>query len=673
MTLKQHLIRMEPDELVEVYRHWAGEIGVPTNDGGLVQRELLRLMSDHDRVLQRYRELPPKCRDFVGWMLTQEDYAVPISRFDEESPDLPVKVFEVDAIAFALRKRGFLLENRDLTWMRYEEPMYLIPGDLGDQLAHALTGEDKSIDSQLSLRAWMRTVSKRDIQTAVDQMDLDDGVVSDRGALVEALCKPERVRAVLDSWPDADEQHMLRRLLADHGGIGEVRHLERMGFRPSNPVEFRRALEETFLGTILSGDFTDVGIQLGRGSLILFMDLVKAWHAIEMEEQPDDEPEIAADTLADLNSIRTFIDHHNVRVTRDGELYRATKRKMIAEVLSPGTRPFDGEESLDWMIRFLEDAALVRSDENSRMRTTRSWDDFDQRTPVQRSELLLTYAENDLRDARGAFHLSRLRRIFLSVLKEAGPSRWLRLRTLATLARNRYLLNMDRPALSERFQQRYKYAQVPPLTNPSALINELVRFGGAALSMAGLTEVLGDDDGPEFVRLTRMGAAVLGFKVEMPGDPDDGALIITADFEVVLFPDAGGMDLVHEVSRFSKREKADYSLHYRITERSIQQAIAGGMAAPEIVDVLRKNGRHEPPQNVIASIHAWANDVQVLQARRVLLVTAPSKEALDAVLKVRELRSVVGERLNDVTLELTADPSTPRIAEALRSQGFFLR
>ena len=74
-----------------------------------------------------------------------------------------------------------------------------------------------------------------------------------------------------------------------------------------------------------------------------------------------------------------------------------------------------------------------------------------------------------------------------------------------------------------------------------------------------------------------------------------------------------------------------------------------------------------------ASIRDWAADVQVLSARRTLLIQAPSKEALDAALKIKELKAIAGERLNDTVVELSEDPSNPRVAEALRGQSFFLR
>jgi hypothetical protein len=204
-------------------------------------------------------------------------------------------------------------------------------------------------------------------------------------------------------------------------------------------------------------------------------------------------------------------------------------------------------------------------------------------------------------------------------------------------------------------------------------VRELILFGGEALALAGIVSLVKSDDEPRAVRLTRLGAAVLGLPVDRPEREDEGALIVTADFEIVLFPEAGGVAVIHEVGRFAKREKADFSLHYRITDRTVQEAVAGGMSADEICAILKRYGRHDIPQNVEHSIRAWASSVHVLASRRTLILRAASPEALDAALKVKELKAIAGERLNETTLELSEDPSTPRVAEALRSMGFFLR
>ncbi|NRA95549.1 MAG: helicase-associated domain-containing protein [Planctomycetes bacterium] len=490
--------------------------------------------------------------------------------------------------------------------------------------------------------------------------------------LLTELARPDAVERALASLSDPDLRSAASRCLYDHGGIIEARHLERLGYAPDLDG-WRGALERALLGTIMQSELTDVGLQFGPGSLVVFLDLTRHVLLPGVEVQPDEDPEPPGDVLADVAAIRTFIDHHSVRVTRDGTLYRATRRKMENELLSPGARPLDREDSLSWLLRFLSYAELVGPDQDGRMRTSRAWDDFDSRGPVARTELLLTYVHNDVKDAKGAFHQPRLRKILLQVLRDAGPSRWLSLRHLAILARNRYLMTLDRDACGARFQKRYKYAPIPPLAAPGILMRELMRFGAESLSHAGLLETLEVEEYPVAVRMTRMGAAVLGIAVEEVEGVDDGAMIVTADFEIVLFPDAGGIELIHEVGRFARREKADYSLHYRISERSVQEAVAGGLGADAILHVLRTHGRHDIPQNVEISICNWAADVQVLAARRTLLIEAPSKEALDAALKVKELNAIAVKRLNDTVIELSEDPSTSRVAEALRGQGFFLR
>jgi hypothetical protein len=673
MSLIKHLVTLERDELVDVYRHWAGNVGVPTGHDDLVKQELIRLMTDRDRVLQRYRELPVRCRDFLKWMLDQEEFAVPLSRLDQDGLELPVKGFEVEAVAYALKKRGFLAETRNLSWMSYDEPVYIIPGDLGETLAVALGSSDRSLDTSLRLRSFLRTVKRAEIARRLADLGLPEHLVDDRAALVQELSRPETLIRVIEGLPDKGLRAVVERVLYDHGGIGEIRHLERLGYPISDIRGWRQMLEHALLGTLMDGDLTDVGLQLGSGSLIVFLDLVRGFLVPQVEVAADEEPEPPADVLADLSTIRTFIDHHSVRVTRDGTLYRATRRKMEVELLSPGSRPLGAEETVSWLLDFLTDAELVKPGDDGRMRTTRAWEAFDAKGPVERTELLLTYVQNDMRDTRGTYHLPRLRRLLLAECRDAGPGRWLRIRPLTILARNRYLLGLDRATAADRFQKRYKYAPLPPLASPAVLTRELLRFVTEAVPLAGVVQVLVVEEQPVAVRMTRVGAAVLGLPLEEQGGPVEGSLVVTADFEVVLFPDAGGIELVHEVSRFARREKADYSLHYRISERSIQEAVAGGLDADGILSTLRRHGRHDVPQNVEASVRGWAAGVRVLSARRTLLLRAPSKEALDAALKVKELGAIALERLTDTVLEVSEDPSTPRVAEALRLQGFFLR
>jgi hypothetical protein len=673
MSVQFHLATLETDDLVDIYRHWAGDIGAPTGDEALIRGELARLMTDRDRVLQRYRELPSRCRDFLAWLVGQEGYAVPLSRLDEEGGDLPVKPFEVDAVAFALKKRGFLLESRDRSWMHFDEPAYRVPQELAEVLNSLLSGGERSFESQLSLRAFLRALPRKDLLARARRLGLEDAAQEGRGAILKALSRSDVARRALENLePPLSE--VAGRLAGDLGGLADIRHLERLGYDVPEDGSWRSALEGVLLGTTTSSDLTGVGLRLGQGSPVIFLEIVQALLAEDDVLELEEEPEPLADVLADIQAVRTFLDHHSVRMTRDGTLYRATQRKMAGEVLSPGSRPVDPEEALEFILRFLMDADLVRQDRSGRLRNGGGWEEYDKRGPVDRTDLLLTYVINDLRGIKGSFHQQRLRKLLLTVMSEAGAGRWLAVRPLAMQTRARYLLGLDLAATAERYQKRYKYAPLPALVGPTQLVRDLVDFMDRDLSLAGVVEVQREDEVPVAVRLTRLGAAVLGLAVEEdePG-PDQGALIVTADFEVVLLPEAGGIELIHEVGRFARREKADYSIHFRIQQRTVQEAVTSGMSAQEIVDVLVRHGRHDLPQNVDRSIREWAEKVRVLRSSRTLLLRAPDKKSLDAALKIRELKAIAAERLNDTTLELKEDPSTAKIAEALRAQGFFLR
>ena len=669
--MDRHLANLDGDILADVYRHWAGDIGVPTGDRELVRRELARLMSDPSRVRSRYEELAARCRDLLVWMLDQDEFAVPCSRLDEGGVDLPLKPMEVDGVVMALRARGFLAETRDRSWMHYNEPVYRVPLELAQTLRGLVKGRVRPLESQIGLRAHLRTVDRRTLMDRLRYVGLPPALAADRSSLVTTLAENTAQLLAAVAMPETREAATLA--VTDHGGIIEQQHLDRLGFEGRDAHAWRGSLEKALLGTLTDGDLSDVGLRLRPGSLVIFSELARATLQARTEVTVSEAPEPLADILADLSAVRAWLDHHKVKIKRNGTLYRATARKMQDQVLSPGARPLDGDAALAFLLRFVTTAELARRDEDGLLRVAGTWKDFDSRGPVDKTDLLLTYVSNDLRGTRTGFHQRRLRRTFLAVLRDAGPGRWLDLRVLALLARNRYLQSIDRALLADRFQKRYKFSQVPPLAGPAALVHDLVQFGGEALSMIGVVQYTREDGDPAAVRLTRMGAAVLGLPVEGSLEDREGSLIVTADFEIVLFPEAGGIELVHEIGRFARREKADYTIHYRISKRSIQEAVVAGLVPQEILETLRRHGRHELPQSVAASIEDWAGSVSVLEARRVLVLKAPSAEALERVLRLKEVRAVVGERLNETMVELTEDPSTPRIADALREAGFFLR
>ena len=672
MTAAADLVSFSRADLEELYRYWSGESAPAARDEEACRDAVRRLMGERARVMARFKELPEPARTLLTHALKEKGHRVAPRRAPQEkNPADGVRALMADPALGYLKKRGFVIEERDRSWPRYHEPSWRVPVGLAELLLSELNGAIRTLETQLSLRSHVRTLSSQILESRLSVLGVEKGGSGERGQLADELARRERVLQSVKRIGDESLRTAVKRALEEHGGILERGQLERLGLMATSVQAWRDELERLLLGTILDSDFARVGLLLKPGSLIIFHEIVRSMLGHDIEPALDEPPEPPGDVIADLSRIRAFLDNHSVRATREGTLYRATARKMETEVLTPGARPAAAEEVLIFHLEFLFSAGLLRVDDDQRLRPRPTWKEFDDLTPAARGDQLLRFVGEDLRDTKAEFHHPKLRRIFLGKLREAGSERWIDVRHLAHLARNQYLAALDHDGTAERFQRRYQYTPVPPLVLPSVITRELVQFG-SRLALAGLAEISAPPQGRAAIRLTKLGRAVLG----LSGDglsPGEGGIIVTADFEVVVFPDSLDFEALHKLGRFARREKADVTIHFRISERSVQEAIVAGGSVDELFALLNRHARYAIPQNVVASCQAWARAVTTIEARRTIVLKAPSKAALDNALKVRELSAIAGDRLGECAVELNEDPTATKIAEALRAGGFFLR
>jgi hypothetical protein len=672
MTAAADLVSFSRADLEELYRYWAGEAAPASRDEEWCREAVRKLMGDRARIMARFQELPDGSRTLLTQALHEKGHRIVSRRPNEKNPAEAVRLLMQDPSLGYLKKRGFVVEERDRSWPRYHEPSWRVPVGLAELLLSELNGAIRTLETQLSLRSHVRTLSSHVLETRLAALGVEARKTADRGQLADDLARRERVLQSIKRIADESLRGAVKRALEEHGGILERGQLERLGLMPADPKKWRDELEGLLIGTILDSDFARVGLLLKPGSLIIFHEVVRSILGHDIEPALDEQPEPPGDVIADLTRIRSFLDNHSVRATREGTLYRATARKMEAEVLTPGARPASPEEVLIFHLEFLFSAGLLRVDDDQRLRPRPTWKDFDELGSAARGDQLLRFVGEDLRDTKAEFHHPKLRRIFLAKLREAGSERWIDVRHVAHLSRNQYLAALDHDGTAERFQRRYQYTPVPPLVLPSVITRELVQFG-SRLALAGLAEIAAPQNGRTAIRLTTLGRAVLGLSGEALTASGDGGIIVTADFEIVVFPDALDFEALHKLGRFARREKADVTIHFRLAERSIQEAVVAGASIEDLFALLNRHARYAIPQNVVASCQAWARAVTVLEARRTIVLKAPSKLALDNALKVRELRAIAGDRLGDCAVELTEDPTATKIAEALRVGGFFLR
>jgi hypothetical protein len=668
VSLRQRLGRMGEDELRDLARQW-----LEPSDGGRGSRTgldaLVRCMTDPERVKARFEALPAAARRLLAWAARRSDCQ--FSLRDAAGGDCPADEAELESLAFALRKRGFLEEARDRNWVRFQEPVYRVLPGLSETLASLLLPSARTIEAQLTLAGHLAAARRGDVEARLQAMGARGVDAKDPASVLSWIREQGGAEALFDRIPVPGLRDVARRVLQEWGGLAELRQLRGRGEPEVDPAQLGEHLERLLLGTAFTGEAADLGLGLPAGTPVIFLDLVTP---AALRVLPDRQPEPGTppgDPVADLRGLRDFFDRHPVRSTRDGQVYRASLRRM-AEAIGTAGALIDAEPVAAALLDFAARHDLVMAGEDGRLRPTARWDEFSSRPAADQAKAFLESALEDVRGSAGAFHHPRLRRGLLRLLSEPPRRSWRRVRGLALLATNRYLAGLDVRATRERFQRRYRYAAVPPLVTPAVLASEAAEFLIGPLARFGLIELAQDGDGAPWVRLSELGAVALGAAEAPSAAGDDRVLIVTSDFEIVMPREGLGQDLPRELARFARRTRSDATIHFRLSADSVQAAVAGGQSVESMVALLVRHARYEVPAAVLDSLRRWAAGVSRVGVRRGYVVQVGSVAELDRLLRVPEFAAIAGERLNETTIEAREDPSRPRVAAALRAAGFFL-
>jgi hypothetical protein len=178
---------------------------------------------------------------------------------------------------------------------------------------------------------------------------------------------------------------------------------------------------------------------------------------------------------------------------------------------------------------------------------------------------------------------------------------------------------------------------------------------------------------PVALRLTRSGARLLGVGETSGSDaPLIGSLIVTPDFEIVLFPTGDDAELVHELDRFCVREKAGETLHFRILERSVNRALSEGMQLSRILDTLRAHSRTPVPQNVVYSVRDWAHRAGLMILDNHHVVRCDDEQTLARFAQDAGVRPYVREVIDERRVQLKTRSTPKRLQALLRDLDYLI-
>ena len=671
--------RAEPD-LRELLSFWDGH-GAPPDTHDRLVGELQKRMSNEKSVRKRLKFLSKKLVDLMKFFLRGDGYRADLAHVTSSKTFSYLSPFELKAAVNALQKRGFLFQastgNGSGSSAPKKKETYLVPCELGDILQAFIWDDDRSVEEIFTLRGHLsRLVDRGDLRPLLEKHLPGKPQAKDHAEAAALLSTPEVV-AERFARLDDDQQRTLVDVVAGHyGGVAPRGALDKnhKGLARWKRGGLQKALEENLLGTVRHVSLGEFGIHQFDEAVVLFEEVAESVVKVCHPEPPalEEVSSLGVDLISDISAFLSYVEHNPIKLTLSGKVYRTAVRKLEDAFILARTSGFTGPWLFQYLFEFCQSQSMIeRGADRSVVLTIKgkSWD----RTPLEKKlSRLLKFTTGNWVTTVEPFHGERLLKLYLDRLRTLKVGEWIDVAQPAFTARNRYLANLDHFGVRDRFQSRYQFAQQSGMRDPHQLAMELATWTRERLFLFGLVDLASRDGKPGWMRLTPLGAKALG--VEIPEEELDrtAPLVVNPDFEVILFPDGAAYDLITELDRFAERTSSDSAYRYKLTEASIEKAVAEGLEPSAILRTLSENCRVDVPQNVIYSICQWAEKVKFVSQATVSLVRGRNKEVIDRILHEKSLRPQILERLSPTALLMSPDVDRDALASLLEPLGVFL-
>jgi hypothetical protein len=675
-VLKKHLDALRAPELRDVYAFWSGEEGADLPRREAAER-LLGLMSQEGVVHRRVRTLTRKVLDVLLLLLKRESYASDLPGLFRRLPGeeaVKLEYHDAEAGLKALQRRGFLAEVVDRSMATNGRVLYAVPEELGGMLISLFREETRTVGSVFSLAEHAASITASEAEVLARTFP---GFASSdpAGAVTSALAAGgapgllERLDPVL--------REVVRHAVERHGGLmlrtewqsrGDVLAEERW-----HQDEWTRALERSAVGTMARLSLAEYGIACDDEALVVFHEVLEDHLRRADPTEPGAEQVLRAggDLVADLGAFLETVHAQHVKIGRDGEVYKAGRRRIQGGFVFRETVLAGPAEIWAQVLGAAEHLGLVGPDKEGFLELRPEADRF-RALPLEQktSDLYRVWLEQAGPGGR-SLHQRETRTVVAEILREE-PNRWWNGRSLAAVARHRYLASLDRRGIRDRHRDRFFASYFSGRETPRDLLEAIERHWLRQLYVLGMLDVAMREDRPVAWRLSALGARVLGAEVQ--GLTTGLApLLVNPDFEVVVLPEGDVSDVVHTLDAFAQRVKTGEVVHFRLTKEALEAAVVAGRAVEDLLAFLESRSRGGVPQNVAYTLRGWAGSVSFATLERGVVLRAADEAALERILGVPELRDLVVRRLGASEVLLKDEPKDRRIRAALRDRGIHLQ
>jgi hypothetical protein len=440
-----------------------------------------------------------------------------------------------------------------------------------------------------------------------------------------------------------------------------------------NRKEWGPALEAAGVGTVARLSLADYGIACDDEAVVVFRepleDLLRRRDPAEPEADEVLRP--GPDLVADLCAFVEHVRRAPLKLSRDGEVYKSGL-KRIQEGFVFRESPLAGPQEV-WgaVSAAAKNLGLVGTDKEGFLEVRPEAERFLALELDAKAQELHRLALEQAGPAGRSLHQHELRTVVADCLRQE-PGRWWTGRSLAAVARHRYLASLDERGIKDRHRDRYFSAYFSGRETPADLVDHLLQGWLPRLFLLGLLDAALKDGRAVAWRLSTLGARVLGVAVP---DLETGVkpLLVNPDFEVVVLPEGDVSDVVHTLDRFAQRVKSGDVVHFRLTKEAVEAAVAAGRPVDEFLRFLAARSRGGLPQNVAYTVRGWASSVSFATLERGIVLRAADEVALERFLAIPEMAALLLRRLSPSEALLKEEPRDRRLLASLHDQGLYLQ
>lgn len=659
-------------DLAELYRFWAGPsaVAMPA-DGAEVRKSVLERMADPVCIEERTQGMGRRLVAILDAHLAAPGYELTVADLAASRQLAYLSQYDFEAALASLVRHALLVPTQSREVSRFGNPGHAIPVDVGDALLRQRRSKKRGIFDVFTLKGHLERVYADPSRA--------NGVAPSRlREMYKMYSKEAAAVARVERLPEG-LRSLVGKVILQFGGLLPRGLFERMehDLPHWNGRRWSKLLEESLVGTVERLELGRYGLNHSDETLLVFNEVALAWLkrvAVPGDpDQPHDEASIGVDLASNISRFLGFILENDVRFTVRGEIFKTTEKRIQEELIPNPGRELERSEVLDFIYRFTRHARLIESTGERTFTVTARGREWEPQSLEDKLRILLEYTLEERELGGEYFHQARMRRIYLRMLKRVEPGVWYDLMYLPFLARNSYLASLDDLAVEDYFSA-LSHGTGAPLEDLQRLAWNLVGWVKKRLYLLGIVDLGYDKAGrPVAMRLSRAGARLLGIMQSTREQaPSLGNLVVTPDYQVVLFPTGDDAELVHDLDRFCERDKQGELMHFRITERGVTRALQEGLSLSAIVGILQEHSRTPVPQNVLYSVRDWATRAGLLVLGEDCVLRSENADVVRRLRSDPGVRPYVARALGEHGVQLKKEISPRRLQALLRDLDYLV-